>query len=64
MKFKIYRILIYNMSKLSEVHERERTTVSLTRNTYEKLKRKGFAGESFDDVINKLLVQQKEEIKK
>jgi len=52
------------MSKLSEVHERERTTVSLTRNTYEKLKRKGFAGESFDDVINKLLVQQKEEIKK
>jgi predicted CopG family antitoxin len=36
----------------------------LTREPYEKLKRKGFAGESFDDVINKLLVQQKEETRK
>jgi predicted CopG family antitoxin len=33
----------------------ERTTISLNRDTYIKLSHLGFAGESFDETLNKLI---------
>jgi predicted CopG family antitoxin len=43
------------MTNLNEVHER--TTISLSRENYEKLKRLGYTADSFNDVIGRLLEQ-------
>lgn len=44
------------MSELShEQHDTNRTTISLSKKNYDKLKELGFAGESFDTVIGRLL---------
>lgn len=45
------------MNKLDEIH---RTTISLTKETYDKLKRFGYAGESLDDALNRVLENVKE----
>ena len=37
------------------------TSISLSKENYEKLKKLGTFGESFDDVVSKLLEQVKEE---
>lgn len=41
------------MNVVNELHER--TTISLSKENYEKLSRLGFAGESFNDVIGRLI---------
>jgi len=40
------------------------TSISLSKENYEKLKKLGTFGESFDDVVSKLLEQVKEENRK
>jgi predicted CopG family antitoxin len=37
------------------------TSISLSKENYEKLKRLGFAGESFNDILSRVLQQVKEE---
>lgn len=44
--------------------ETNRTTISLSKETYEKLSRLGFTGESFDELINRLIAQVLEANKK
>jgi predicted CopG family antitoxin len=46
------------MNKLCELH---RTTISLSKENYEKLKRLGYTGESFNKVVSRLLENVKEE---
>jgi predicted CopG family antitoxin len=46
------------MSKVSEVHER--TTISLSKENYEKLKRLGYTADSFNDVVGRLLEKVEE----
>ena len=46
------------MNKLSEVHER--TTISLSKENYDKLKRLGYTADSFNDVLSRLLADVKE----
>ncbi|HZA71176.1 MAG TPA: hypothetical protein VE548_15890 [Nitrososphaeraceae archaeon] len=43
------------MSKLQQVSNDERTTVSLSKENYNKLKQLGFTGESFNTVIGRLI---------
>ena len=43
------------MSKLQQVSNDERTTISLSKENYNKLKRLGYTGESFNLVIGRLL---------
>lgn len=45
------------MSELSQSHDTNssRTTISLSKKNYDKLKELGFAGESFDTVVGRLL---------
>ncbi len=47
------------MSKLSEVNER--ITISLSRENYEKLRRLGMTPDSFNDIVERLLANVKEE---
>ena len=43
------------MSELSQQHDTNRTTISLSKKNYDKLKNLGFAGDSFNTVIERLL---------
>ena len=47
------------MNKSNELHKL--TTISLTKENYEKLKRLGCTGESFNDVLGRVLEQVKRE---
>jgi len=47
------------MSKVTEVHER--TTISLSRENYDKLRKLGHTPDSFNDVISRLLANVKQE---
>jgi predicted CopG family antitoxin len=47
------------MNQLSESHKL--TTISITKENYDKLKRLGYTSESFNDVLNRLLENVKEE---
>ena len=49
------------MNTVNEMHDTNRTTISLSKETYEKLRRRGFAGQSLNDVLNKVLDQVEEE---
>jgi predicted CopG family antitoxin len=44
------------MNKLENLHKL--TSISLSRENYEKLKRLGFAGESFNDVLSRVLAKE------
>jgi len=46
---------------MSQVH---RTSISLSKENYEKLKRLGYTAESFNDVIGRLLENVKDEDRK
>ena len=43
------------MSELKQVNDHDRTTITLSRENYQKLKRLGYTAESFDTVIGRLL---------
>jgi len=44
------------MNKLSELHNSNKlTTISISKENYEKLKKLGCNSESFNDVLNRLL---------
>jgi predicted CopG family antitoxin len=43
------------MSTVNEPHDTNRTTISLSKKNYNKLKELGFTGESFDTVVSRLL---------
>ena len=47
------------MNKLDNIHKL--TSISLSKENYEKLKKLGFAGESFNDVLSRVL--EKEQVK-
>jgi len=49
---------LYTMSKVSEL---SRINVSLSRENYNKVKKYGFAGESLNDAISRILEQVKVE---
>lgn len=40
---------------MNKVNENNRTTISLSKENYNKLKQYGFAGESLNDVVGHLL---------
>lgn len=40
---------------INELHEQNRTTISLSKKNYQKLKELGFTGESFDTVVSRIL---------
>ena len=42
------------MNAMNEL-ERNRTTISLSKENYEKLSRLGFAGESFNELVGRLI---------
>jgi hypothetical protein len=46
------------MSTVNQLHQR--TSISLSKENYEKLKRFGFAGESLNDALGRILDQVKE----
>lgn len=43
------------MNTVNELHEQNRTTISLSKKNYQKLKELGFTGESFNTVVGRLL---------
>jgi predicted CopG family antitoxin len=43
------------MNTVNELHDTNRTTISLSKENYEKLKALGFADESFNTVVGRLL---------
>ena len=43
------------MNTVTELKELNRTSISLSKENYEKLRRLGFAGESFNDVLTRIL---------
>ena len=45
------------MNMVNQVHESDRTTITLSKETYEKLKKFGSFGESFDQVLSRILQQ-------
>ena len=48
------------MNMAHQLHESNRTTITLSKENYEKLKKLGSFGESFDDVLGRVLGQVKE----
>lgn len=48
------------MNMANQLHESNRTTITLSKQNYDKLKKLGSFGESFDDVIGRVLQQVKE----
>jgi len=48
------------MNMANQLHESNRTTITLSKQNYEKLKKLGTFGESFDDVLGRVLGQVKE----
>jgi predicted CopG family antitoxin len=48
------------MNMTNQLHESNRTTITLSKENYEKLKKLGSFGESFDDVLSRILQQVKE----
>ena len=49
------------MNTVNELNNR--TTISLSKNNYDKLSQLGKFGESFDTLVSRLLEQVKEEVK-
>lgn len=49
------------MSTVNQLHQR--TSISLSKENYNKLKQFGFAGESLNDALGRLLEQVTEEIR-
>jgi len=49
------------MNMANQLHESNRTTITLSKENYERLKKLGSFGESFDDVLGRLLQQQVKE---
>jgi hypothetical protein len=47
------------MSTVNQLHQR--TSISLSKENYDKLKRFGFAGESLNDALGRILDQVTEE---
>ena len=43
-----------NTTTINE-HDTDRTTISLSKKNYQKLKELGFTGESFDTVVSRLI---------
>jgi predicted CopG family antitoxin len=52
------------MYMANQLHERNRTTITLSKQNYERLKKFGSFGESFDDVLTKVLQQLTEQDRK
>jgi len=48
------------MNMANQLHESNRTTITLSKQNYEKLKSLGCIGESFDEVLGRVLEQVKE----
>jgi len=48
------------MNMVNQLHESNRTTITLSKQNYERLKKLGSFGESFDDVLGRVLQQVKE----
>ena len=48
------------MNMANQIHDSNRTTITLSKQNYEKLKSMGTMGESFDLVIGRLLEQVQE----
>lgn len=44
----------------NQLHDSNRTTITLSKQNYDKLKKLGSFGESFDDVLGRVLEQVKE----
>jgi predicted CopG family antitoxin len=49
------------MNTVNELHDTNRTTISLSKKNYDKLKELGFTGESFDTVVGRLLERLEED---
>lgn len=49
------------MNMANQIHESNRTTITLSKQNYERLKKLGSFGESFDDVLTKVLQQVTEQ---
>lgn len=47
------------MTTVNELHER--TSISLSKENYDKIKKFGFAGESLNDALDRILSQVKED---
>lgn len=45
------------MNTVNELHDTNRTTISLSKENYEKLKRLGSFGDSFDSILSRVLEQ-------
>jgi predicted CopG family antitoxin len=50
------------MNMVNQLHER--TTITISKETYEKLRKLGVYGDSMDDVVNRVLQQVKEDSRK
>ena len=48
------------MNMANQLHESNRTTITLSKENYDRLKNLGKFGESFDDVLGRVLGQVKE----
>ena len=44
----------------NQLHDSNRTTITLSKQNYEKLKKLGSFGESFDDVLSRVLKEIKQ----
>jgi hypothetical protein len=51
---------LYYMNMANQLHESNRTTITLSKENYERLKKLGTFGESFDDVLGRVLGKVKE----
>lgn len=49
------------MNELNQLHKLKH--IVLSEENYDKLKRLGFAGESFNDVLDRVLAKEKEQVK-
>ena len=48
------------MNMANQLHDNNRTTITLSKQNYEKLKKLGSFGESFDDVLSRVLKEVKQ----
>ena len=48
------------MNMANHLHDNNRITITLSKQNYEKLKKLGFFGESFDDVLSRVLKEVKQ----
>jgi len=47
------------MNMANQLHESNRTTITLSKENYERLKKLGSFGEPFDDVLGRLLKERR-----